>query len=233
LKSRRRKIELSAVLIILFAVTLPGHSGYAQQTYWQRQADPQMVVIPVRSMQDITSDLENAIAVKQLAVSRNSQAVVRLRDIASSIKDREALIQDLDRRRDEAKDNNRKSEETSLKIESEANEKAIKLLERLRDLRKAEIDEAEVGEERADLTIRVFQLESELQGRRSEYNWQSSGSQTQLTHNTAYKVISELEVELLQLQMELAKSTQELASKQKDVVNRRTKLHEAQQELGI
>jgi len=233
MKSQRRKIELSAVLIILFAVTLPGHSGYAQQTYWQRQADPQMVVIPVRSMQDITSDLENAIVVKQLAMSRNSQAVARLRAIAGSIEDREALIKDLERRRDAAKDDNHKSEETSLRIESKANEEAIKLLERLRDLRKAEIDEAKVEEERADLNIRVFQLESELQGKRGEYSWQSGGSRIELTHNTAYKVISELEVELLQLQMDLAKSTQELASKQKDVVNRRTKLHEAQQELGI
>lgn len=224
-----RHLTLFTIVVVVFAAT----AGYAQNPYWKSQADPQMVVIPVRSMQEITSDLDNAMANKQLAMSRNAQAINRLDEIARSIQDREVSIEDIERRKDNAKDNKRDSEATSLKIESKANEQAIDLLERLKDLRKAEIEVAKVEEDYADLTIRAFQMEGDLQGKRSDYDWRSLGNQSNLTYNTASQVISELEVSLLKLQKEMASSMEKLASKQKDVVNQRMKLHKAQFELGM
>jgi hypothetical protein len=233
MKSRRKLIQSLSHLTLFTVVVFAATAGYAQNPYWQRQADPQMVVIPVRSMQEITSDLDNAIANKQLAMSRNTQAIDRLDEIARSIQDREASIEYIDHRKDDAKDNKRESEAASLKIESKANKQAIDLLERLRDLRKAEIEVAKVEEDHADLAIRAFQMEGDLQNKRSEYNWQAISNQSDLTHNTANQVISELEVSLLKLQKELASSMEKLASKQNDVVKQRMKLHKAQLKLGM
>jgi len=233
MKLRVKLIRLLRRLTLFTVVVFAATAGYAQNPYWQIQADPQMVVIPVRSMQEITSDLDNAMANKQLAMSRNAQAIDRLDEIARSIQDREASIEDIERRKDNAKDNRRDSEATSLKIESKANEQAIDLLEQLKDLRKAEIEVAKVEEDYADLTIRAFQMEGDLQSKRSDYNWQSFGNQSNLTHNTANQVIGELETSLLKLQKELANSMEKLASKKKEVVEQRMKLHKAQLKLGM
>lgn len=233
MKSKRRTIQSLGYLTLVFTVALVAMAGYAQRPYWQRPGDPRMVVIPVRSMEEITTDLDNAKATRQLVMNRNTQAVNRLNETKRAIQDREALIKDIDRREGDAKDDRRNTEAVSLKIELKANKKAIDLLKRLKNLREAEIDVAKAEEEHVDLEIRVFQMESELQSKRSEYNWQSTGSQNDLTQNTAGQVIGELEVSLLKLQEELASATQKVASKQKDVVKERMRLHKAQVKLGI
>ena len=233
MKLRRMTIFLLRYLTLLTIVAFAATAVYAQNSYWQRQADPNMVVIPVRGANEITIDLDNAMVTKQLAMDRNTQAVERLNEIALSIQDRESSIKDLDRRKENAEDGRRDSEAKSLKIESEANKQAIDLLKELRKLREAEIEVAKAEEDHADMAIRVFQMEGDLQGKRSEYNWQLMGNQSDLTHNTANQVISELEVSLLKLQEESANLMERLASKQKDVVNRRIKLHKAQLKLGM
>lgn len=231
MKSKRKMFQSVGYLTLFFTVAIA--TGYAQNPYGQLAPDPRMVVIPVRSMQDITTDLDNATATKQLSHNRNLQAVFRLNEIEHSIQDREVAITDIDRRQNDVKINGRQPEATSLKIESDANKQAIDLLKRLKSLREAEIEVAKVEEDHADITIRVFQMENELRGKRDEYNGQTNTSQNNLKQNTAHQVIGELEVSLLKLQQELAESTQKVAVKQKGVISQRMKLHEAQLELGM
>ncbi|MCB2229845.1 hypothetical protein KQH82_03950 [bacterium] len=233
MKSQPNTIPLVGLAILFMSVAIAATSVNSQTQYWQRSADPRMVVVPDRSAEDITTDLDNAIATRQLAMRRNTQAVDRLNEIERSIQDRDVSIADLDRRKDDAKDNKHPSQEASLKIEANANKKAIDLLKRLRDLRKAEVDVARVEEEYADKTILVFQMEQELQGKRSDYRWQVGGNQGDLTRNTDHQVITELEEKLLKLQKDAAESMRNVASEQKDVVSRRMKLHEAQTKLGM
>jgi len=217
-------------LSVIFAIVLMATTGHAQRLL---PADPHMVVVPVRSAQDIATDLDNAMVTRQLAISRNSQAVERLSQIAGAIASRESSVDDIKDRKDDARDDNRKADEKSLKIEEKASKQAIDLLKRLRGLREAEVDVAKAEEDHADRLIRVLQLENEMQQKRAENSWPLMTGGGDLTQNTAYQVLNKLEVNLLELQKELASATQKVASKQKDVVDQRMKLHKAQFELGL
>jgi len=192
-----------------------------------------MVVIPARSMDEIATDIDNAKATKQLALNREAQADNRIREIESSIETRESSLKDIDRRKDDAKNGKRDPELIALQIESKVSKQAIDLLKRLRDLRKAEIEEAEVEAEHADIKIRVFEMESELQGKRTEYNLLLTVVAGDLTQTTDQQFLRELEVRLLKLQQEQASATQKVASKQENVIGRRMKLHEAQLRLDL
>ncbi|MCB2229861.1 hypothetical protein KQH82_04030 [bacterium] len=220
-------------VILLLATVLTTTATYAQETWRSFPADPHMVVVPVRSAQEIATDLANATATRQVAILHNMQAAERLRQIASAIASRESFIDDINNRKDDANDDNRESMEASLKIEAEANKRAIDLLKRLKDLREAEVDVAVSEEKHADMKILVLQRESDLQQKRSEYNWPSIASTGNLARNTASQVLKELEVDLLNLQKDLASATQNVASKEKKVVEERMKLHEAQTDIGL
>jgi hypothetical protein len=222
-----------ASAFVALAVVLISASVFAQGYRHPLPADPQMVVIPVRSAQDISTDLENARITRELAIHRNTQAVERLRQIASAIDSRESDVDNINDLKDDAQDDNRKSEEKSLKIEEKANKQAISLLKRLKSLREAELDVAESEEKHADVAILVLQREGDLQQKRSEYNWPSIASTGDLARNTASQVLKELEVDFLELQKDLASATQDVASKQKKVVEQRMKLHEAQTKIGL
>lgn len=229
-KTAFKTIGLSSVML---AIVLIANAGYGQGLRRPLPPDPHMVVVPVRSAQEITTDLENAMVTRQLAIHRNEQAVARLQQIAGAIDSRESSIDNIKDRKDDANDDNRKSEEKSLKIEEKANKQAIDLLKRLKSLREAEVDVAKSEEDHADMMIQVLQRESDLQQKRSDYEWPSIAQSGDLTRNTASQVLGELEVDLLKLQKKLASATQNVASKQKKVVEQRMKLHEAQTKLGL
>jgi len=221
-----------SVFLVIILISIMSSDGFAQRTQYLFSSDPSMVVIPVRSAQDIATDLENATTTRQLAIHRNMLAVERLRQIASAIDSRESSIDEIKDRKDDAEDDKRESDETSLKIEEKANKQAIDLLKRLKSLREAEVDVAESEEDHADMAILVLQRESDMQQKRSEYDWPLIVNTGDLARNTASQVLKELEVDLLELQKKLASATKKVASKQKKVVEQRMKLHEAQADLG-
>ncbi len=233
MKMKKSTFVMTGSAFLFLAIALTSTTGYAQATQRPFPADPYMVVVPVRSAQEIATDLDNATVTRELAIHRNLQAVERLRQIANAIDGRETAVDNINDRKDDAKDDDRKSEETSLKIEEKANKQTIKLLKRLRSLREAEVDLAESEENHADMAILVLQREGDLQQKRSEYNWPSIANSGDLARNTASQVLRELEVDLLELQKDLASETKNVASKQKKVVEQRMKLHEAQSKLGL
>lgn len=233
MKMKNTVIRTITSAFVLLAIVLTTGSTMAQNYQHPLPADPHMVVVPLRSAQEIATDLANATATRQVAILHNMQATDRLRQIAGAIDSRESAIDNINDRKDDAKDDNRKSEEQSLKIEEQANKQAIDLLKRLKSLREAEVDVAKSEEEHADKMILVLQREGDLQQKRSDYNWPSIASTGDLNRNTASQVLKELEVDLLELQKELASATQNVASKQKKVVEQRMKLHEAQTDIGL
>lgn len=218
--------------LVMLIITSAGMSAVAQDVTQPLLSDQKIVVIPERRLSDVAVDIDNAGRAKQLALERNSQAENRLREIENAIEMRKLALKDVDRRKDEAKKNKRESEAMALKIESKAKEQAIDLLYKLKDLRKAEIEEAKAEAELADIEIGLFRLEDELQLKRLEYDSVMAVSVGDLSRSTAQRVLRELEVQLLKLQENQAKATEKVALKQKDIVKRRMKLHEAQIKLG-
>ncbi len=226
-----RLLVLSA--LVYGAILLAGVSLSAQDTQQPMLTDQRMVVIPARSMSEIAADIDDANRTKQLAVDRKTQSENRLREIENAIETRKVSLKDTDRKKDDAKKAKRESELIALQIEAKANQQAIDLLNKLKDLRKAEIEEAETETKLSDVEVQVYQLENELQVKRIQYDSLTAAGASDLTRTTAQQVLRELEVRLLKLQNEQAAATQKVASKQKDIVARRMKLHEAQLKLGM
>lgn len=229
-----RRPFMSLISHVLFLVVLLAAAAVsAQDQGTSTLTDPRMVVIPERGADEIASDIDNASAGKQLALNRRAQAVNRLREVENSIQGREASIKEMNRRMSDAKKGKRESERISLQIEAKAGQQAVDLLKRLRELRRAEIEELDVMAELADSEIRALRLENELQNKRAEYNSQATNGGGDLARTTSQQVLRELEIRLLKMQQDQASITQKLASKQKDVVNQRMRLHQAQLKLGI
>ena len=219
--------------ILVFAVLLTATAVLGQAQPSTVLSDPRMVVIPSRGLSEIAADIDNSMAYKQHAVDRKSQADNRLTEIEGAIEARKVSNKDVDRHKSEAKKAKRESEVIALDIEKKVNQQAMDLLNRLKDLRKVEIEEAKLAIEMADAEIKALQLENELQHKRIEHDSLTAAMASALTLSTNQQVLRELELNLLKLQEEHASATQKLASKQKDVVSRRMKLHEAQIKMGM
>ncbi|MFZ1683836.1 MAG: hypothetical protein WAU88_06850 [Candidatus Zixiibacteriota bacterium] len=224
---------LNRVLLLSLTLGIAATSAPSQDRPQSLTTGPRMVVIPWRATEEIAGDIENAQATRTLAVNRRVQAEARLREIEMSIDTRKVSLKDVDRHTDDAKDGKRESEVVGLKIESKAKQQAIDLLGRLKELRKTEIEEAQAETELADMAISSLQMENELLIKRTGYDSLSVNGATELNLTTARTVLGELESRLLKLQQDQASATQRLASKQKDIVNRRIKLHDSQVKLGV
>ena len=218
-------------LSVVFAVFAT--SAVAEDRPQSLVTGPRMVVIPWRSAAEIASEIDNAQADKTLAIARRVQAEGRRREIESAIETRKLSQKDVDRHNDDAKTGKRETEVVGLEIQSKAGQQAIDLLNRLKDIRGAEIDEAKAETELADAEIATLQMENQLLVKRTEYDSLSYSSANELTLATAQSVLGELEVRLLKLQQDQEGATQKLASKQRDIVDQRMKLHKAQLKLGM
>ncbi len=205
----------------------------AQEQQQSMLTDPRMVVIPTRTFDEINNDADNAKASKSLAELRRQQAEERLRQVDGTIDSRKKMLSDVDRRKNEAKKAQRASELIALDIEKKANQQAVGLLNKLKELRKTEAEESKAEAELADVEFQTLQLESELVRKRNEYDSMATAGTGDLTLTTAQQVLRELEIRVLKLQQQQAEATQKVASKQKDIISRRMKLHEAQLKLGM
>ncbi|HOD65559.1 MAG TPA: hypothetical protein PKW75_00130 [candidate division Zixibacteria bacterium] len=226
-------MKLKKGLLALGVVILAAATGSAQEPARSGAVDSRMVVIPMRSVAEVTADIDNATMVKEMAAAQKAQAEGRLKEIELTIEQKQTALKDVDRRKGEAKKGQRQSEVIALDIEKKVEQQAIDLLKRLKDLRKAEIEQAQVEGELAERRIGVLQLEAELQRKRIEYDSLSTAGASPLSQTAAQQVLGEIEVKLLKLQQEQAGVTQKLASRQKDIVARRIKLHDAQVKLGM
>lgn len=220
-------------LLLLIAIILFGISVYAQDRVQSILTDPRMVVIPERGQDQISTDIDNAKATRQLAQDRKVQADARLKEIESAIDARKDELKATEKRKEDAKKGKRESESIALQSEIKATKQAVDLLMRLKELRKAEIDEAKVCSDLSEVEIRLYEMEKELQGKRVEHATQVISGAGDLTRITNQQVLKELEVRLLKLQKEQADLTQKLASKQQELIKQRMKLHEAQLKLGM
>ncbi|MGB5107294.1 MAG: hypothetical protein WBP42_11345 [Candidatus Zixiibacteriota bacterium] len=223
----------STLLSLCVGIAVFATSVVAEDRPQSLVTGPRMVVIPWRSAAEIGSEIDNAQADKTLAVARRIQAEGRRREIESAIETRKLSLKDGDRHSDDAKAGKRESEVIGLEIESKAGKQAIDLLNKLKDIREAEIDEAKAETELADAQIATLQMENELLIKRTEYDSLYYTGANELSLATFQQVLGELEVRLLKLQQDQADATQKLASKQKDIVDQRMKLHKAQLKLGM
>lgn len=220
-------------LVLFLAILISGVKVFAQDRVQSILTDPRMVVIPERGQDQISTDIDNAKATRQLAQDRKVQADARLKEIESAIDTRKNELKDIEKRKEDAKKGKRESESIALQSELKASKQAVDLLIRLKELRKAEIEEARVCSDLSAVEIRLYEMEKELQSKRVEHATQVISGAGDLTKITNQQVLKELEIRLLKLQKEQADLTQKLALKQQELIKQRMKLHESQIKLGM
>jgi len=232
--AKKQKTRIPVVfLVISIIILLSTAAVQAQDRVQSILSDPRMVVIPERSQEQISTDIDNAKNEKQFAQERKNQADSRLKEIESAIDTRKDELKETEHKKDDAKKGKRESELIALQSELKANKQAVDLLVRLKELRKAEIDEAKVCSDLSEVEIRLYEMEKELQGKRVDYIAKLTSGAGYLTQTTDQQVLKELEIRLLKLQKEQADLTQKLASKQQELIKQRMKLHQAQLKLGM
>lgn len=224
---------LFALSILAGMLLMVSPRANAQQQTQSILTDPRMVVIPTRTIDEVSNDLDNAKATKQLADYHRLQAETRLAQVDGTIETRKNKLSDVDRRKNEAKKANKQSEVMALDIEKKANQQAIDLLNKLKDLRKTEVEAAKADAELSEVESSALELETQLITKRMEYDSLSYTGAGDLTLGTTQQVLRELEIKLLKLQKDQAEATQKVASRQKEIIARRMKLHEAQLKLGV
>jgi DNA repair exonuclease SbcCD ATPase subunit len=233
MKLKFKNFVFTGLAGMFLAIMLSGISVFAQDRVQSILSDPRMVVIPERGQDQVSTDIDNAKATRQLAQDRKNQADARLKEIEKAIDTRKDELKDIEKRKEDAKKSKREAESIALQSELKAVKQAVDLLIRLKELRKAEIEEAKVCSDLSEVEIRLYELEKELQSKRVEYITNMTAGIGDLTRTTNQQVLKELEVRLLKLQKEQADLTQKLASKQQELIKQRMKLHEAQLKLGM
>jgi len=234
MKKMKARIAVFSSLIAVTGALLVAGTARAQGAQLNPiPNDPRMDVIPVRTQAEITKDINNTNATKVLSEARRGRAEDRLQQLDRIINDRKRAVSDVDRQKKDAKQAKRGTEAVGLELKQKADQQAVNLLDKLKDLRNSEVDAATAETELADAQIGALLLEAELARKRTENDSLAVAGLGNLSLSSNQQVLGELEARLLKLQKQQAEAAQNVASKWKDIVSRRTELHEAQLKMGM
>ena len=176
-------MKLKKGLLALGVVILAAATGSAQEPARSGAVDSRMVVIPMRSVAEVTADIDNATMVKEMAAAQKAQAEGRLKEIELTIEQKQTALKDVDRRKGEAKKGQRQSEVIALDIEKKVEQQAIDLLKRLKEAGGERVPEpSEVGKiiQRA-IDQNLAEVVEHARKTVREMNEQSQAAQQQLT----------------------------------------------------
>lgn len=226
------RIATRIFILSCFALLLLASVAFTQDAAPAGTSDPRLAVIPNRTVAEIDNDIDNAQANLSLAKTRRDQMENRLKEINSTLEDYKRSEKDANNKLSNAKKAKRESEVIAANAEKRAFKQASDLLNKLKELRKTEVEATKAEAELSTAQINALQLERELVGKRSEYDSLKAANATTLALSTHQHMLTELETRLLKLQEEQANATKKLADRQKDMVTRRKSLHQAQVKLG-
>ncbi len=186
-------------------------------------------LVPVRSIDSIRGDIERATSDAQAARAQQNGAEGFKVRVESQLKLQDQEIKGLKDRIKVAKNNKNETEVIALEAEKKSAERAKTLLERRREMRKIEAEAAKAAMASANAWKAALSLELELATKREQARMAAGGpdmgtARTQL-------VLRELEGRTLKAQKEHASKAEDLAKRQKQLVERRLDLFEAQRKL--
>jgi hypothetical protein len=190
--------------------------------------DSFLVLVPIRPLDDIRADLDQARRDGRAALdARGTAAELNLRSEAL-IEDQKRLIEQLDARLKVAKDAKREAEEVGLEVEKKAAERAKELLEKRKALREAEIELAKAGQELATAAERAYGLEAELASQRAAAGVSDGGTTGSVSGR---RILREIEKRTLEAMKSMAEREIAHAERGKRLAERRLEVLDAQVKL--
>lgn len=220
-----RTIGVAAWLTCLAAVTALPLRAQDPDTILD-PPDSALVLIPSRSVTEIDSALSFE--------TRREQAFEREKRTAEKRRDRSGRYAELTKRElelveqkaDLAGDEAREAEKSTLERQKETLENLKRFYEGLHELNKAEREAAESGVRQARATREALELERRLAMRRGELD--AASAARSLAEDSD---LVDLEKKTLEAYRTVYDRTRQLAEREKGVIERRLRLHEARKKL--
>jgi hypothetical protein len=219
-------VGIVALLAFPFASTLRAQESYPPSLTAPAAAlDTFLVLVPVRSAQVIAADIAEFRQVQQLAVNEGAQAEALQQRVEEKLRLEKATQDNDDAREDAAKKGKNEPKRAAAAAQGHDSDLRVKLLERRRDLRSAEIDMAAAHAAAADAVVRSLVKEQALEQRRSESASGAAPGAVDAAQDQS--AIATLELQVLEAQREAVKQREEVTKKERAVIERRIALHKS------
>ncbi len=174
-------------------------------------------VLPARTLDTIRAERESYARLRGDADARAGTARLRLAEMEDQVEQIKAALAAVDARIKTAKDGKNEPDKVVAEAEKKRIERQRSVMERRRDLRTAEMEEARAEAEAAVAATRALDLEYQLARRRLDV--------------ADAAVLADLEKKTLEARVDWASRDADLAGRRGRVVERRLSLLEAQQAL--
>lgn len=215
-----------SIILVASALLIGAGSVHAQSAL-----DSSIVLIPLRSLDEIQADITEAKSRLSVATARvpvvegaEKQAQLQIDPWSKQIDLAKAKV-------DEAKQSKNESAKVAAEAEKDALERQKKLAENNYDLRKAETDLAKATSEWIAAQIKAWELEAELAKKRVERDGLIKSGTSGIGLAAVDQVIRDLEKKALEAQKADADKSGNRADKEKNVVSKRLAILETQSKI--
>jgi hypothetical protein len=215
-------VGIVAVFALPFAPPLSAQESYPPSLMAPAAAlDTFLVLVPVRSADAIAVDIAEYRQVQQLAVNERTRTAELQQRVEEGLRLEKATRDNHDAREGAAKREKNEPQRAAAAASEHDAGLRVKLLERRRDLRAAEIDLAGAHADAAGAVVQSLMQEQALERRRSEA---VSGA---VDVAQAGSAISTLELQVLEAQRTAVRQREEVTKKERAVIERRIALHKS------
>jgi chromosome segregation ATPase len=192
------------------------------------QADSFLLLVPNRDTADVQREIGAAVQ-RRMRAEASLQRFVELRSGTQlRVDDMKRRIDAIGERANAAKKEKREADRTRLEAERKAAEREKSLLERRVALRAAEMEVQKKQSEAAELERKALELEVQLALKRADPARPAPGTVVRASYD---QVLSDLERQVLEAQRAAVAKAVDATSSQKDVVERRLEILEAQRKV--
>ena len=191
--------------------------------------DSFLVAVPIRDTSDIQREIGAAAQAKTHAANDRARAESLKQSAIARIARKKGEIKAIETREEAAKKQKQSADLMAIQADKKAAEREEDLIERRQSLREADIELAKKQGELADARRQALELELQLALRRIDY--ERAGTPGGPAGARAQQVLSDIEKQTLEAQQKEAEKSKDVADRQKQIIQRRLGILEAQRKL--
>lgn len=218
-------------LVLVATLGVAAATSQGQQGGVVASVDTFMVIVPVRSIEDIKKDVEVLDAYRVRAKGRMGDLKEQSRKVETEIGMKEKEIELLESREDAADNEKKTAEVAALKAQIKGVEMIKDLLELRKDLYSAETSAAEAVVDYAAAAQDMYDKEMTLAQKRKERGDQAGGGGTKSSVAAGNRALFELENSVLQAQVVKLSKQEKMLSRERDVAEVQQKIAEMQAKI--
>jgi hypothetical protein len=225
---RTHRWAVLAGLTALLAGTGPSEAR-AQNSPPVLGPDSFLVAVPIRDTSDIKREIAAAAQAKTHAANDRAGAESLRQSAEARIARKDGEIKAIGAREEAAKKQKQSADLMAIQADKKAAEQEKELIKRRQSLREADIELAKKQGELADARRQALELELQLALRRIDY--ERAGTPGGPAGARAQQVLSDIEKQTLEAQQKEAEKSKDVADRQKQIIQRRLGILEAQRKL--